>query len=247
MGEMTRPRGLHDGARPAMEERSRTSRYHGYAVATLEEPQMIPADILLLFVTASAVLAVAPGPDNIFVLTQSAVHGWRAGVTVTLGLCTGLLVHIAAVALGVAAIFSTSVIAFTALKAIGAAYLLYLAWQSFRAGRVSLATEGETRVSRRALYGRGILMNVTNPKVAIFFLAFLPQFADPSRGPLTVQIIALGAAFMVTAFVIFCGIAWTAGRIGGWLGRSKRVQDMINRIAGTVFVLLACRLALSNR
>jgi threonine/homoserine/homoserine lactone efflux protein len=83
--------------------------------------------------------------------------------------------------------------------------------------------------------------------VAIFFLAFLPQFADPSRGAIWMQIVLLGAVFMVTAFVIFCGIAWAAGRIGGWLRRSRRAQTVIHRVAGTVFVLLAFRLALSRQ
>lgn len=208
---------------------------------------MIPTEILLLFVAASAALAVAPGPDNIFVLTQSAIHGRRAGIFVTLGLCTGLLVHITAVAFGVAAIFKTSAVAFTVLKIVGAAYLLYLAWQAFRAGDTQIAVESDNPISTRALYTRGILMNVTNPKVAIFFLAFLPQFADPSRGAVSIQIVALGAVFMATAFVIFSGIAWAASRIGGWLKRSKRAQIGINRLAGSVFVLLACRLALSKQ
>jgi len=208
---------------------------------------MIPGDVLLLFVAASAALAVAPGPDNIFVLTQSAIHGTKAGILVTLGLCTGLLVHIAAVALGVAAIFKTSAIAFTVLKVAGAAYLLYLAWQAFRAGTAKIATSNEKPIGGISLYSRGILMNVTNPKVAIFFLAFLPQFADPSRGPIPVQIIALGAIFMATAFAIFSLISWAASRIGDWLKKSERAQVGINRLAGTVFVLLACRLALSKQ
>lgn len=208
---------------------------------------MIPVDVLLIFVAASAALAVAPGPDNIFVLTQSAVHGSKAGIFVTLGLCTGLLVHIAAVALGVAAIFQTSAIAFTVLKVVGALYLLFLAWQAFRAGNENIGTSSAKPVAIKALYLRGILMNVTNPKVAIFFLAFLPQFADPSRGPIPVQIIMLGAAFIATAFTIFSLIAWGASQIGEWLNQSERAQIFINRLAGTVFVLLACRLALSKQ
>jgi len=207
---------------------------------------LIPNDVLLQFVTASAALAVAPGPDNIFVLTQSAIHGRKAGIIVTLGLCTGLLVHIAAVAFGVAAILKTSTIAFNMLKFVGAAYLLYLAWQAFRAGETQITETTENSISPKALYSRGILMNVTNPKVAIFFLAFLPQFADPSRGAIPNQIFMLGAVFMITAFIIFSGIAWGAGQIGGWLKSSKRAQVAINRIAGTVFVLLACRLVWSK-
>lgn len=208
---------------------------------------MIPADVLVLFVAASAALAVAPGPDNIFVLTQSAIYGRMAGILVTLGLCTGLLVHIAAVVFGVAAIFKTSVLAFTVLKIVGAAYLLYLAWQAFRAGETPIAAEGSASMNAKALYARGILMNITNPKVAVFFLAFLPQFADPSRGSISLQLVSLGAVFMATALVIFCGISWAASRIGGWLKSSQRAQTIINRIAGTVFVLLAFRLAASKQ
>ncbi len=232
---MRRKRALNSNVRP----QSNTPNPHG--------THMIPFDVLLLFAVASAALAVAPGPDNIFVLTQSAIHGRKAGIFVTLGLCTGLLVHIAAVAFGVAAIFKTSAIAFTALKIVGAAYLLYLAWQAFRAGDTQITAASENPVSTKSLYARGILMNVTNPKVAIFFLAFLPQFTDPSRGAISLQIISLGAVFMAMAFIIFSGIAWASSRIGGWLKRSKSAQVGINRIAGTVFVLLACRLALSKQ
>jgi len=123
-------------------------------------------------------LALAPGPDNIFVLTQSAVFGSRAGVMVTLGLCTGLLFHTAAVALGVVTLFQASPIAFTALKIAGAVYLLFLAWQMFKAGTSSFTISDEVKLSAGQFYSRGIILNVTNPKVAIFFLAFLPQFAD---------------------------------------------------------------------
>ena len=182
---------------------------------------MIPFDTLSLFFAASVALALAPGPDNIFVLTQSALHGRLSGLIVTLGLCTGLLVHTAAVSLGVAAIVQTSPLAFNALKAIGATYLLYLAWHAFRAGAAQLSARGSSSLSRRKLYSRGILMNVTNPKVAIFFLAFLPQFANPSNGSLALQMISLGAVFMLAALIVFGAIAWAAGFIGNWLKRSQ--------------------------
>ena len=208
---------------------------------------MIPFDVLLVFAGASVALAIAPGPDNIFVLTQSAIHGRRAGLLVTLGLCTGLLAHIGAVALGVAALLKTSALAFTVLKLAGAAYLLYLAWQAFRAGNSSLAASKGPSLAPWALYRRGIIMNVTNPKVAIFFLAFLPQFADPARGPVALQIAILGLVFMASGFIVFGAGAWTAGRLGQWLGQSARAQVVVNRLAGTIFVLLACRLALSRQ
>ena len=140
---------------------------------------MFSPEVLVVFFTASVLLGLAPGPDNIFVLTQSALHGRFAGFVVVLGLCTGLMVHTVAVAVGVAAVFQTSALAFTVLKAVGAAYLLYLAWQAFRAGTATLKGRGNGETGLLRLYGRGIVMNVTNPKVAIFFLAFLPSVRGP--------------------------------------------------------------------
>lgn len=208
---------------------------------------MIPIDVALLFFIATVALAISPGPDNLFVLTQSALYGPSAGIFVTLGLCTGLIVHTGAVALGVAAIFATSEVAFTALKLCGAGYLLYLAWGAFRAGASDLDLAARSVDSRRRLYGRGVIMNITNPKVAIFFLAFLPQFADPGRGSLTVQIILLGAMFMAATLLVFGTVAVFAGFLGDWLRRSARAQRVLNRLAGVVFLALALRLATTSR
>lgn len=208
---------------------------------------VIPLETTWVFFAASVALAVAPGPDNIFVLTQSALHGPRAGLLVTLGLCTGLLAHTAAVALGVAAIFRTSEVAFTVLKFVGAGYLLYLAWRAFRSGTSSLEEGRGTALTGRELYLRGVIMNITNPKVAIFFLAFLPQFADPQRGSLTLQIVICGGLFMASALLVFGTIAWTAGRLGERLRKSPRAQLALNRVAGAVFVALALRLVTSAR
>jgi len=208
---------------------------------------MIPVETIALFLTASVALALSPGPDNIFVLTQSALYGRKAGLLITLGLCTGLFVHTAAVSLGVAAIFQTSVFAFNMLKIVGAMYLLYLGWQAFRAGTTQLNNKGEVTLTGKKLYSRGIIMNVTNPKVAIFFLAFLPQFTDASRGSITLQLLILGGLFIVTALFIFGAIAWSASFLGEWLKGSMKSQIIINRIAGTILTGLAIRLAVSER
>lgn len=208
---------------------------------------MIPLETITLFLLASVALAFAPGPDNIFVLTQSALFGRKAGLWVTLGLCTGLLVHTAAVSLGVAAIFQTSVLAFNLLKIVGALYLLYLAFQAFRASTTDIEGKKAESLSWRKLYLRGIVMNISNPKVAIFFLAFFPQFADPTRGSVTVQVLLLGALFIVAALLVFGTIAWFAGFLGEWLKGSTKAQIFMNRIAGTVFAGLAIRLVISER
>ncbi len=208
---------------------------------------MIPIDTAALFFAASVALALSPGPDNIFVLTQSALHGRSAGLLVTLGLCSGLIVHTTAVAFGVAAVFATSAVAFTILKMAGAAYLLYLAWGAFRAPASDLDESPHSNLTGSRLYARGIVMNVTNPKVAIFFLAFLPQFADPERGSLPVQVFVLGAIFAVSALLIFSLISLMAGYLGEWLRRSSRAQVILNRVAGAVFVALALRLVTAER
>lgn len=208
---------------------------------------LIPLQSYLTFFAASVVLALAPGPDNLFVLAQSAMHGRRAGLLVTIGLCTGLLVHTTAVVVGVAAVFHASALAFSALKFAGAAYLLYLAWGAWRASGAPLQAGGGVALDGWKLYRRGIIMNVTNPKVSIFFLAFLPQFADPARGSLTVQLVSLGAGFIVATLLVFGAVAILAGTIGRRLAASKRAQRIVNRTAALIFVGLALKLATAQR
>lgn len=208
---------------------------------------MLTVEIVMTFFMASVLLGLAPGPDNIFVLTQSTLHGRGAGLLVTLGLCTGLIVHSLAVAFGAAALFQSSELAFSALKFAGAAYLLYLAWGIFRAPITSVATSTVSGPGWTELYRRGIIMNITNPKVSIFFLAFLPQFADPARGSVALQIIGLGGLFILATLLVFGGIALAAGRLRIWLMQSERIQRWINRLAGAMFVGLALRLATSER
>ena len=207
---------------------------------------MLSGESIIAFVFAAAALSIAPGPDNIFVLTQSALYGRKSGVLITLGLCTGLIAHTSAVALGVAAIFQTSQVAFTVLKVAGALYLLYLAWQAFTASPDPTGGNGSTPRTGGALYRRGIIMNITNPKVSIFFLAFLPQFTSPEHGVLAVQIFLLGALFIAVGLVIFVSIAMLAGTLGNWLNRSPKAQIYLNRLAGTAFAGLALKLATAS-
>lgn len=208
---------------------------------------MITLGTLAAFFAASILLALAPGPDNIFVLTQSALRGREAGLIVTIGLCTGLVVHTTAVAFGVAVIFQASAVAFTVLKLVGAGYLLYLAWQIFRVSASKINTKPTSKLNFATLYRRGIIMNVTNPKVSIFFLAFLPQFADPKRGSLTLQLMMLGGIFIVSTLLVFGSIAILAGSLGEWFNRSERSQKIINWVAGSVFVGIAIKLLTAER
>ena len=224
---------------------------------------MPSVETLVAFFGVAVLLALTPGPDNIFVLVQSAQRGWRAGIAVVIGLCTGLVVHTAAVALGLAAVFAASAVAFTVLKFCGAAYLVWLAWHSLRArahvvevadanaagesGAAPVRSAAAPAPSMARMVGRGIVMNLTNPKVLIFFLAFLPQFADPARGGVALQLMVLGVVFMLASFLVFGAIACFSGAFGVLLQRSARAQNLLNRFAGLVFLGLAVRLATIDR
>lgn len=208
---------------------------------------MLALDTTLTFFAASVLLALSPGPDNVFVLLHSAVHGRKAGLLVVLGLCSGLLFHTAAVALGLAAVFAASAAAFTALKLLGAGYLLYLAWGAWNAPVGISDTAQHEAMTPLQTYLRGVMMNITNPKVAIFFLAFLPQFADPAKGSMALQIVQLGGVFMLAALLTFSAVAWFAAGFGQVFKRSHTAQRMLNRVASVVFVGLAVRLATAQR
>ncbi|HKJ28778.1 MAG: LysE family translocator [Desulfuromonadales bacterium] len=208
---------------------------------------MLSIETFSAFFLASTLLAIAPGPDNVFVLTQSALHGKLSGLVVVFGLCTGLLVHTAAVTFGVAVIFQASTLAFTLLKIIGAGYLVYLALQIVRATPEQIRMQSDQQKCLGTLYRRGIIMNVTNPKVSIFFLAFLPQFADPGRGPISLQMVALGGIFITATILVFGAMALIGGALGEWLNRSERAQRVMNWTAGTIFVGLALKLVTAER
>ena len=212
---------------------------------------------LITFFGVAVLLGLSPGPDNLFVLLQSAQRGWRMGLAVVVGLCMGIIVHTTAVALGLAAVFAASEMAFTVLKWCGAAYLVYLAWGAWRAP-VSVKEEGGDAQAAAAVQAtssgdflrmvmRGVVMNLTNPKVLIFFLAFLPQFANPALGPVAPQIFAFGAVFIVATFLVFGAIAIFSGVFGRLLLKSARGQFWLNKITAVVFVGLAVKLATSQR
>ncbi len=198
-----------------------------------------------LFLTA-LLLALVPGPDNIFVLTQSALHGRWAGLMATLGFSTGLIGHTLAVALGVAALFQQSLLAFSLLKFAGAGYLLYLAWRFLQVPAVD-AKPGEKITPRPWMfYRRGIIMNLSNPKVLLFFLAFLPQFTDPTAGPLIWQLIIFGLLFMLATLLVFGSVALLADRLRPWLVQKPQAQRTLGYVAALIFVALAVRLMLTS-
>ncbi len=208
---------------------------------------MLSFETIITFFSASLLLALVPGPDNIFVLTQSIFQGKKSGLMIVFGLCTGLIFHTMAVSLGVAVIFQTSVIAFTVLKIIGAVYLLYLAWQIFNASSEKIDTKNNKLIDYKKLYFRGIIMNITNPKVSIFFLAFLPQFTNPTLGSVPFQMIFLGALFILATILVFCSIALLSGTLATIFNKSTNSQKILNKLASFVFVSLALKLAMTKQ
>ena len=203
--------------------------------------EILSTETIIAFVTASVVLSLVPGPDNIFVMSHSALKGWRIGFYTTLGLCTGLIGHTVLVAIGVSVIFQTSAIAFNGLKIIGAFYLLYLAWLSVQNKELNLGGTDKDSTNR-SYYLTGVIMNLTNPKVALFFLVFLPQFVNTSNNNITLQIFLLGLLFILSALCVFTSIAYLASFLEDILKKSKTVNKNLNILAALIYFALAINL-----
>lgn len=173
---------------------------------------------IIPFLTASVLLTIAPGPDIIYVLVQSLTNGRRAGIITTLGLASGILIHTSLVAFGVSAIIKESEILFNLIKVFGALYLLYLAFKVYKSdGQISLSSGREIVGKQISLFRQGFIMNVLNPKVTIFFLAFLPGFLWDPEGNTVYQFYLLGFLFMLQTLIIFGSVAVLAGKISSFL------------------------------
>lgn len=194
---------------------------------------------LMSFLLTSVVLTLLPGPDILFVVAQSISGSWRKGVSVAVGLCSGLVVHTSAVALGVAAILSKSASGLLIVKVAGAAYLLYLAYKSWGENGVELA-KGNEGAGYFRLVRIGFVMNVLNPKVLLFFLAFLPQFVVPNDTAM-IQVFALGALFFVQALLIFSLVAFFSGLLNSYISSSSFASYM-GKAKAIVFLLIAANL-----
>lgn len=201
---------------------------------------------IISFLGAAVVLTLMPGPDNLFTLAQSIGKGKKAGIFTTLGLCTGLLFHITATTIGISAVIYHSVLAFTVVKYAGAAYLLFLAYKSFKEKGSSINLETEDSLDYKSLYKKGIIMNLLNPKVSLFFLAFFPQFINYENGNVSVQMLVYGILFLVQTLVIFSIISIFAGKVGYFLRKNETISNKINIIQGTMFTLIGLKIAFSQ-
>lgn len=202
---------------------------------------------VISFLGAAIVLTLMPGPDNLFTLAQSIAKGKNAGIFTTLGLCTGLLVHITAATIGISAVIYHSALAFTVVKYAGAAYLLFLAYKSFKEKGSSLNLNNEDSLDYKSLYKKGIIMNLLNPKVSLFFLAFFPQFINYENGNVSIQMLVYGILFLVQTLVIFTSISMFAGKVGYFLRKNASLSKKINIIQGSLFTLIGLKIAFSQK
>jgi threonine/homoserine/homoserine lactone efflux protein len=201
---------------------------------------------LLCFLGASVALTIAPGPDNLFVLTQGIARGRKAAIVTALGMCSGISVHTTAAAFGISALFYSSAVAFNLVKYAGAAYLLHLAWRTLKERSAVRLSKADERPPM-ALFKRGFIMNVLNPKVAMFFLAFLPQFVSTNADFFALQMLLLGFIFMAQAVIIFTLIGFFSGSIGDFLLARPAIARRFDWLTAGVFASLGIRLALSER
>lgn len=200
------------------------------------------------FLAAAVLITLSPGPDNLMVLSLGVARGRRAGMVFGLGCALGCLSHTLLAALGVSALLAASPLAFAALKTAGGAYLIWLGWQAWqsRGSVMEAGSSGQTGPGLGQLFARGLLANAINPKVVLFFLAFLPQFVIGSHGGIAWQTAQLGLLFTAQAALVFGLLGYFAGHAGSWLNTSRRRSMLLDRVAGSIFALLGMKLILDR-
>ena len=208
-------------------------------------------DFWIIFLSAAIALNIAPGPDLLFIFSKTIAGGKKVGIAASLGVCSGAMFHVVIAALGLSAILVTSAIAFTVVKVIGVIYLLYLAYQAFNSAEMKFEIDENTHPKHSETawkaFKQGVLIDILNPKVAIFFMAFLPQFLREGHGSDASQLFLLGfiiiliAVFVETLFVIY------ASKISHKFCANPKYSQWLNKIVGTIFVGLGIKLAVSSQ
>jgi len=202
----------------------------------------------VLFALAGLMLNITPGADMLYVATRSTTQGVRAGVISALGITAGCMVHILAAMVGLSAIIAHSATAFTVVKYLGAAYLFYLGFKSLFSQKNTFdIRQTAERKSLSRIFWQGVLTNVLNPKVALFFLAFLPQFIHTGSGSVPAQILFLGGWFNTSGFVVNAGVALLFGKMGNWLSGREWFIKWQHKVTGVILVSLGIKVALSTR
>lgn len=205
------------------------------------------ATLLMGFVAAALVVLIMPGPGVLYAVARSLSQGRRAGMVSALGLSAGALVHVAAAAVGLSAILLTSATAFGIVKLLGAGYLIYLGLKTLFARQPIVAMEAVTPHTLRRLFIDGAVISIFNPKIAVFFLAFLPQFVDPAAGPVTVQLLGLGLIYVALALMTDGTYVLLAGSLRPWLGGRLLQGPMPRYVCGSLYIGLGVNTALTGR
>ena len=206
---------------------------------------MVDLHSFFLFLAAGLALNFTPGPDMLYVAARGASEGRTAGIASALGIGAGTLVHITLVALGLAALLAAVPVAYLLVRIAGAAYLIYLGVRAIRS-RSSLTLQDIEPAPLPTVFTQGVVTNVLNPKVALFFLAFLPQFVDPARGNPVTQIVFLGLVFDLTGTLVNLGVAVGASRAASRLRQASRAGEILQKLTGALFVGLGLRLAFAG-
>lgn len=207
---------------------------------------LLPAANLTLFITASLVLLVTPGPAVLYIMTRSIDQGRKAGFVSVLAIETGALIHVAAASLGLSAILVSSALAFDLVRYLGAAYLLYLGIRKLRERDVVDVVVEAPAVNLRRVYTQGVIISVLNPKLALFFFAFLPQFVDTAAGHVGLQVFVLGLIFTMLATTTDSLYALVSGSAASWLRGNRHYQRVQRYVSGTVYIGLGLTAALSG-
>jgi threonine/homoserine/homoserine lactone efflux protein len=207
---------------------------------------LISPSSLLLFVTGAIILLVIPGPAVLYVVGRSIGHGRPAGLVSAMGITVGTLFHVAAATLGLSALLASSALAFQFVKYIGAVYLIYLGICALRSGGMDVQHANADQRRLRSVFGQGVLVNLLNPKTALFFLAFLPQFVDPARGHATLQILQLGVLFALMGWLSDSAWALLAGTLAGRLRGSARLRRVQRNVSGGALIALGLVSAFSG-
>ena len=202
-----------------------------------------------VFLSAAVLLTLSPGPDLLYILSRTITHGRRIGIASSLGVCSGAFFHVVAAALGISAILATSAMAFTIVKYVGAIYLIYLGYKAFKSAgsNFQISSPNVSPVSFWSAFKQGMLVDVLNPKVAVFFMAFLPQFVRPAEGSITFQLIFLGLIVILVGLILEFFLIVLVERTTKFFRDSNAIGVWLDRALGTILVGLGIRLALTDK
>jgi len=201
----------------------------------------------IIFFSASFALAISPGPDLLYIVSKTAAHGRKNGVLASAGVCSGAFVHASAAAFGLSAVMAASTTAFNVIKYIGAAYLFYLGIKTLMSKHQEAATQTKKETTGWNTYRQGALIDIFNPKVGIFFMAFLPQFVRPELGHAPVQILLLGFLTIMTGFIVEVAVVIAASKTRSLFKKNPKTSLVLEKLLGSVFIGLGLRLIISSQ